>query len=171
MAGKSIRDNAFRSRFHAAVVAIKRNGMPLQWSGQQIGDEVLKVGAVPAVHAAPAVICCDWQAARQGGSHGTATSQKHLTQVHSCLTLPPRLRACAPRCHCVPACCQAGDHLLLDVAPQFWTAPEVNACFVDITKGGQVGGWGSSSTLLLILPLPLPLLQRLPALLFTATAT
>jgi hypothetical protein len=43
VAGKSIRDNAFRSRFHAAVVAIKRNGMPLQWSGQQIGDEVLKV--------------------------------------------------------------------------------------------------------------------------------
>ena len=68
-------------------------------------------------------------------------------------------------------CQQVGDHLLLDVAPQFWTAPEVNACFVDITKGGQVGGWGSSSTLLLILPLPLPLLQRLPALLFTATAT
>ena len=64
--GKSIRDSAFRSRFHAAVVAIKRNGMNLQWSGQQIGDEVLKVGAVPAVHAAPAVICCDWQAASQG---------------------------------------------------------------------------------------------------------
>lgn len=41
--GKSIREAAFRGRFHAAVVAIKRNGMPLNWSGTHIGDEVLKV--------------------------------------------------------------------------------------------------------------------------------
>ncbi|KAL4432402.1 hypothetical protein ABPG77_001701 [Micractinium sp. CCAP 211/92] len=74
LSGKTIRSAAFRGRFHAAVVAIKRNGMPLNWSGPHIGDEVL----------------------------------------------------------------QAGDSLLLDVAPQFWTSPEVNATFTDITKGGQV---------------------------------
>lgn len=72
--GKSIRAAAFRSRFHAAVVAIKRNGIPLNWTGPHIGDEVL----------------------------------------------------------------QAGDTLLLDVAPQFWTSPEVNSTFTDITRGGQV---------------------------------
>ncbi|EFN59045.1 hypothetical protein CHLNCDRAFT_56692 [Chlorella variabilis] len=72
--GQTIRGSAFRSRFHAAVVAIKRNGMPLKWTGTQIGDEVLK----------------------------------------------------------------AGDTLLLDVAPQFWTSPAVNEAFTDLHKGGQV---------------------------------
>lgn len=72
--GKTIRAAAFRGRFHAAVVAIKRNGMPLNWTGPHIGDEKLL----------------------------------------------------------------AGDHLLLDVAPQFWTSPDVNSAFTDITKGGQV---------------------------------
>jgi hypothetical protein len=43
--GQSIRASAFRSRFHAAVVAIKRNGMPLKWTGTYIGDEVLKVSS------------------------------------------------------------------------------------------------------------------------------
>ena len=43
--GKSIREAAFRGRFHAAVVAIKRDGMPLNWSDTHIGDEVLKVGS------------------------------------------------------------------------------------------------------------------------------
>lgn len=42
LAGKSIRAAAFRGRFHAAVVAIKRNGMPLNWTGPHIGDEVLQ---------------------------------------------------------------------------------------------------------------------------------
>lgn len=43
--GKSIRAAAFRSRFHAAVVAIKRNGIPLNWTGPHIGDEVLQASA------------------------------------------------------------------------------------------------------------------------------
>lgn len=34
---------------------------------------------------------------------------------------------------------QAGDTLLLDVAPQFWTSPAVNEAFTDLHKGGQVG--------------------------------
>jgi Trk K+ transport system NAD-binding subunit len=75
--GKSIREAAFRGRFHAAVVAIKRDGMPLNWSGTHIGDEVLKTG----------------------------------------------------------------DQLLLDVAPQFWTAAGVSDTFQDIVKGGQVGSF------------------------------
>ena len=41
-AGKSIRAAAFRGRLHAAVIAIKRQGVPVQWSGDHIGDEVLK---------------------------------------------------------------------------------------------------------------------------------
>lgn len=41
-----------------------------------------------------------------------------------------------PRTPCVP---QAGDHLLLDVAPQFWTAPGLSDTFQDVVKGGQVG--------------------------------
>lgn len=72
--GKSIRAAAFRSRFHAAVISIKRNGIPINWSSSQIGDEILR----------------------------------------------------------------AEDRLLLDVAPQFWTEPEVNDAFTDLTKGGQV---------------------------------
>lgn len=72
--GRTIRDCAFRSRFHAAVVSIKRNGMPLPWTGPTIGDEVLR----------------------------------------------------------------AGDQLLLDVGPQFWTTPDVNSTFQDIGKSGQV---------------------------------
>lgn len=35
---------------------------------------------------------------------------------------------------------QAGDELLLDVDPQFWTSPAVNSTFEDIRKGGQVKG-------------------------------
>ncbi len=53
--GKSIREAAFRGRFHAAVVAIKRDGMPLNWSGTHIGDEVLKVGAQLNITVAVAV--------------------------------------------------------------------------------------------------------------------
>ena len=113
MAGKSIRDNAFRSRFHAAVVAIKRNGMPLQWTGQQIGDEVLRVRLL-------CLLCLLWSASRE-----------ERQAAYNSTPAPP-----APLAIPLP---QVGDHLLLDVAPQFWTAPEVNACFIDITKGGQVG--------------------------------
>jgi di/tricarboxylate transporter len=43
IAGQSIRASAFRSRFNASVVAIKRSGIPLEWKGQ-MGDEILKVG-------------------------------------------------------------------------------------------------------------------------------
>lgn len=42
--GKSIRDSMFRRRFHAAVVSIKRKGLPVDWSGQHIGDETLQGG-------------------------------------------------------------------------------------------------------------------------------
>lgn len=42
--GKSIRDCMFRRRFHAAVVSIKREGLPLDWTGQHIGDEILRGG-------------------------------------------------------------------------------------------------------------------------------
>jgi di/tricarboxylate transporter len=42
--GKSIRDAMFRTRFHAAVVSIKRQGIPLEWSGEYIGEELLKGG-------------------------------------------------------------------------------------------------------------------------------
>lgn len=41
--GKSIRGAAFRARFHAAVISVKRNGVPLQWTGAHIGDEILLV--------------------------------------------------------------------------------------------------------------------------------
>eukprot|EP00890_Picochlorum_soloecismus_P001706 jgi/Picsp_1/2536/NSC_00767-R1_sodium sulfate co-transporter len=40
--GKGIRACAFRSRFHAAVVSVKRKGIPLVWTGPTIGDEILK---------------------------------------------------------------------------------------------------------------------------------
>lgn len=43
IAEQSIRASAFRSRFNASVVAIKRDGVPLEWKGQ-MGDEVLKPG-------------------------------------------------------------------------------------------------------------------------------
>ncbi len=72
--GSGIRQAAFRSRFHAAVVSVKRKGLPLQWSGSKIGDEKLF----------------------------------------------------------------AGDELLLDVSPQFWTSPDVNDNFENIGKSGQV---------------------------------
>jgi di/tricarboxylate transporter len=72
--GKSIRDSAFRSTFHAAVVAIRRGGLPLSWTGEKIGDEVL----------------------------------------------------------------HAGDELLLDVDPQFWTSYAINENFDNISRGGQV---------------------------------
>ena len=72
IAGETIRAAGFRGRFNAAVVAIKRDGIPLEWKGQ-IGEEVL----------------------------------------------------------------QAGDHLLLDIDPHFWTTPAVNANFENIGRGGQ----------------------------------
>jgi di/tricarboxylate transporter len=72
IAGQSIRASAFRSRFNASVVAIKRDGVPLEWKGQ-MGDEILK----------------------------------------------------------------AGDSLLLDIDPQFWTTPAVNLDFEDIGRSGQ----------------------------------
>jgi di/tricarboxylate transporter len=72
IAGQSIRASAFRSRFNASVVAIKRDGVPLEWKGQ-MGDELLK----------------------------------------------------------------AGDNLLLDIDPQFWTTPDVNLNFEDIGRSGQ----------------------------------
>lgn len=73
IAGQTIRACSFRSRFHAAVVSIKRNQKPVLWSGP-VGTEVL----------------------------------------------------------------QEGDELLLDVAPQFWTTPEVNQVFEDVGPSGQV---------------------------------
>lgn len=51
----------------------------------------------------------------------------------ACSDLPPRTVPAPPH---LPK--QAGDSLLLDVAPQFWTSPEVNSTFTDITRGGQV---------------------------------
>lgn len=42
--GKSIRECMFRRRFHAAVVSIKRQGLPLDWTGQHIGEEILRGG-------------------------------------------------------------------------------------------------------------------------------
>lgn len=72
LAGQTIRAASFRSRFNAAVVAIKRDGIPHEWKGQ-IGDEVLL----------------------------------------------------------------AGDHLLLDIDPQFWTTPAVNTNFENIGRSGQ----------------------------------
>jgi Trk K+ transport system NAD-binding subunit len=43
--GQSIREANFRSRFHAAVIAIKRRGIPVEWKGP-IGEEVLQAGDV-----------------------------------------------------------------------------------------------------------------------------
>lgn len=57
------------------------------------------------------------------------TLVRHNQQV-SYLLLLNILVACLP---------QAGDQLLLDVAPQFWTAAGVSDTFQDIVKGGQVG--------------------------------
>lgn len=71
--GQSIKEVGFRSRFHAAVISIKRKGVPIVYSAP-IGEEIL----------------------------------------------------------------EAGDELLLDVAPQFWTAPEVNENFANIGPSGQV---------------------------------
>lgn len=42
--GQNIRDCMFRRTFHAAVVSIKRKGLPLSWTGPTIGDEVLRSG-------------------------------------------------------------------------------------------------------------------------------
>jgi di/tricarboxylate transporter len=44
LAGRSIKDIGFRRRFHAAVVSIRRDGLPLPWTGPTIGDEILKNG-------------------------------------------------------------------------------------------------------------------------------
>ena len=44
IANSTIRDSGFRSRFHAAVVSVRRGGIPLPWTGPTIGDEVLMGG-------------------------------------------------------------------------------------------------------------------------------
>ncbi len=73
IAGQTIRESAFRTALHAAVVSVQRRGVPLLWAAR-IGEEVLL----------------------------------------------------------------EGDVLLLDVAPQFWNAPEVTANLEDVGAAGQV---------------------------------
>lgn len=46
--GQTIRGAAFRSRFHAAVVSIKRNNVAIDWSGKHIGEEVLQASYQPS---------------------------------------------------------------------------------------------------------------------------
>ena len=84
----------------------------------RIGDEVLKAGSARSL--------TGWlsDASKDGA-------------VVRCLGSTPLPAAPPPRPPTLLR--QAGDHLLLDVAPQFWTSPDVNSTFSNITKGGQVG--------------------------------
>ena len=40
--GKTIRQAAFSSRFHAAIVSVKRDNVALSFDDRKIGDEVLQ---------------------------------------------------------------------------------------------------------------------------------
>lgn len=66
--GQTVRVAAFRSRFHAGVLAIVRENVALDWTGSSLSDEVLQVRCARCGVLRPVLrVCadprhCDWPA-------------------------------------------------------------------------------------------------------------